>query len=391
MSDTLPPFLMTSDPGSFARSTIVTRKPQIIRQVIQDNGYPPQIEASLHGFQKEIASGEVKPLEEVASEASFWNREMEAFRGRGWLELPWYFAETYFYRRLLEAVRYFQPGPWQGHDPFAVQKRQQTEAAADWLAEQWYRLPSANPSRRFEAVLHSCLWGNRADLSNYTVAEDLRGAVALRQEAANILIDHTARVEDLLSAGVKRVDLITDNAGKELLFDLALADFLLEEGWARQVIMHLKPHPFFVSDATVRDLSETLARLGDQSLGARLVTHRRTGRFLLESHPFWTRCHMMRQMPASLADHLGDADLVILKGDVNYRRLLDDRHWPHTDRLEDIARYFPCSFLAVRTLKGEIMVGLQAGQAEQLVAEDPDWLINGRRGLIHLVEKPSTN
>lgn len=32
---------MTSEPGSFARSTIVERKPQIIRQVSANNGYPP--------------------------------------------------------------------------------------------------------------------------------------------------------------------------------------------------------------------------------------------------------------------------------------------------------------------------------------------------------------
>jgi hypothetical protein len=35
----LPPPLMTSELGSFARRTIVERKPQIIRQVIEDNDY----------------------------------------------------------------------------------------------------------------------------------------------------------------------------------------------------------------------------------------------------------------------------------------------------------------------------------------------------------------
>jgi len=70
---------------------------------------------------------------------------------------------------------------------------------------------------------------------------------------------------------------------------------------------------------------------------------------------------------------------------VNYRRLLDDRHWPHTRRLEEIADYFPTPFLVLRTLKGEIMVGLSPGQAETLTAKDPTWLINGKRGIIQLV------
>ncbi|MFC2023538.1 ARMT1-like domain-containing protein, partial [Chloroflexota bacterium] len=181
----------------------------------------------------------------------------------------------------------------------------------------------------------------------------------------------------------------TDNSGMELLFDLAVADFLLGTGWARQVVMHLKPHPYFVSDAMPSDVVETLALLEPEPLGARLAEHQSSGRLLLESHPFWSGCHMMRQMPTSLAALLQVADLVILKGDVNYRRLLDDLHWPHTERLEDIASYFPSSFVALRTLKGEIMVGLKPGQAERLAEADPDWLINGRRGIIHLVQKPS--
>jgi hypothetical protein len=79
---------------------------------------------------------------------------------------------------------------------------------------------------------------------------------------------------------------------------------------------------------------------------------------------------------------LARSDLVVLKGDVNYRRLLDDRHWPHTTPLGKAATYFPAPFLLLRTLKSEIQIGLAPGQAESLTAEDPDWLINGRRGLI---------
>jgi hypothetical protein len=43
--------------------------------------------------------------------------------------------------------------------------------------------------------------------------------------------------------------------------------------------------------------------------------------------------------------------------------------------------------VVLRTLKGEIMVGLQPGQAEQLAAVDPDWLIDGQRGVIQWVER----
>ena len=92
-----------------------------------------------------------------------------------------------------------------------------------------------------------------------------------------------------------------------------------------------------------------------------------------------------RQLPAGLRAELGGADLLVLKGDVNYRRLLEDRHWPPTARLEEIAGHMPAPFLTLRTLKAELIVGLDEGQAERLEAEDPAWRINGRRGLVHLV------
>ena len=91
---------------------------------------------------------------------------------------------------------------------------------------------------------------------------------------------------------------------------------------------------------------------------------------------------MFDQFPPPLRAELSLSGLVILKGDVNYRRLLGDRHWPHTTRLEEVAAGFPAPLLVLRTLKGEILVGLAPGQAEALAAHDPTWLINGQRGLI---------
>ena len=385
MNDSPPPPLLTSEPGSFARLTIVERKPQIIRQVIADNGYPPEIVAALNAFRHEIAERPVQPLAEPADDAAFWNQEVAAYQGKTWLELPWYLAETYFYRRLLEAVRYLLPGPWQGRDPFAVPKRQAEQEAVAWLAENEGQLDSIEPQTVFEELLHSCLWGNRADLSNFTVREQARSGLATSAERHRLLVDHTDRAAALLAAGVERVDFVNDNTGRELLFDLALADFLLSQGWARRIVFHLKDRPFFVSDAMIQDVAALLSFLPGTPLGQRLEEHRAAGRLALRDDPFWTRCLMFRHMPPALAADLAQASLVLLKGDANYRRLLDDRHWPHTARLEEIAAYFPAPFLVLRTLKGEIMVGLEPGQAEELSARDPDWLINGKRGIIQLV------
>ena len=70
----LPPYLMTSEPGSFARKTIVERKAQIIARVIADHDYPPEIIAKLNAFRNEImkpacgadhGSSAIQPLSET--------------------------------------------------------------------------------------------------------------------------------------------------------------------------------------------------------------------------------------------------------------------------------------------------------------------------------------
>ncbi len=388
----LPPLLMTSELGSFARFTITERKPQIIAQVIEDHNYPPEILRALADFRNELASGVIQPLSEAAPDLALWKNALAAYTGKTWLEVPWYFAETYFYRRLLEAVRYLQPGPWQGRDPFRPQKQRQMEADIQRLAAEWDLLASLEPQARFEALLYACLWGNRADLSNASILRRGPGG-AVRDERHLILINNTAEVAARLAQGVTQVDFINDNVGEELLFDLALADFLFQQGWVHAITFHLKGRPFFVSDAMPEDAQASVALLNAaahpalRQLGERLAGTLAAGRLKFATDPFWTTCLMYRQMPLHLQTRLARSALVILKGDVNYRRLLDDAHWPYTTRMEAITGYFPAPFVTLRTLKGEIMVGLFPGQAEALAIEDPTWLLSGKYGVIQLVSR----
>ncbi|MEI7988794.1 MAG: 1-phosphofructokinase, partial [Chloroflexota bacterium] len=250
----LPGYLMTSEIGSFARSTIEERKLIIIRQVTEDFAYPPEIVQSLTEFTAEIASQPIQPLSEKADDVTFWNQEMSLYAGRTWLELPWYFAETWFYRRLLECTHYLQPGDWKDIDPFQKQKEKQIQADTKRLSSIWEQFAGLDSETLFTALLHSCLWGNRTDLSNFTVKVKAAHGLATQGEVENILIDDTQQVHDLLSKRVKRVDFINDNSGIDVLFDLVLADFILQQDWSREVIFNLKQRPFFVSDAMPKDI-----------------------------------------------------------------------------------------------------------------------------------------
>jgi hypothetical protein len=169
--------------------------------------------------------------------------------------------------------------------------------------------------------------------------------------------------------------------------DVALADFLLSTDVAASVDLHLKPQPFYVSDAIIPDLAEGIdALIGAGGLagrlGRRLDGHVVAGELRLRTHPFYCMPYFYREMPLDLRMALGELDLVIVKGDANYRRLVEDRHWPPTAPFEELTAYFPAPVVALRTFKSELLVGLLPGQAEKAANEERDWLVNGKRGVI---------
>jgi uncharacterized protein with ATP-grasp and redox domains len=384
----LPPPIMASEPGSFARHTMQVRVPAIVRETSALNEFSADIHTALEDLAREIESGPVRPLEENTPDQAFWQAAWSDYAGRAWLDTPWYLAESFAYRRILEATRYLAPGVWQGFDPFRVRK--QTELKPDVaprLVNDTLRDAPADRRERFEALLYASLWGNRIDLSHPAWAQAGRAA-RTEDERMNLLVDDARRVWDFVSGRpCPRWIIVADNAGTELLMDLALADFLLASGLAARVELHLKPQPFFVSDAMLADVEAGVAALarGDdeaRALSKRLHVHVASGLLRLTTHWFYVTCLFYFQLPDDLRADLSSADFVVVKGDANYRRLLGDAHWPPTTSFERATAYFPSPFVALRTLKAELMVGLRQGQAEQLQVQDPHWLVNGRRGVV---------
>ncbi len=386
--DSLPPPLLTSEPGSFAYRTFKVRIPPIIQEAVEINSFPDDIRRALEELRDEVQQGTIRGLREAAPDRWFWDQAARPWVGRTWLDVPWYWAEAFVYRRLIEATRYFQPGPWQGFDPYGAKKQTEWEpgAAPQAVNATLLALPG-DQQARFEALLHASLWGNRTDLS-YNVAVQLGDSLRDGDERANLLVDDTARVWDFLrSRPRRRLVIIADNAGTELLMDLALVDFLLSEGLVEQVALHVKQQPFFVSDTMPRDVGAGLAALsrGDEAaraLGERTEQHLKKRRLQLFTHWFYVTSLFYFQLTGDLRAELAAADLVILKGDVNYRRLIGEVHWPPTTPFAQTAAYFPVPLVALRTCKAELIVGLTRGEAERLQAEDPAWMVNGRRGLV---------
>jgi hypothetical protein len=226
------------------------------------------------------------------------------------------------------------------------------------------------------------------DLSLQRLAGVYRGSF-LRHEAREVLVDHTAELAERLAAA-RRVDFILDNSGPELVCDLLLASWLLSSE-ERRVLLHAKRSPFYVSDATpadVRTAIEALAGSPDAAVrqaGQGLLRETNGGRLEVREHWFWNGPLFFSDMPSQLRRELAGSDLVLIKGDANYRRLVADRKWPPTTRMETLTGYFPAPLAVLRTLKSELVIDLEPGQAERLDLEDPEWRTNGRRGIIRVV------
>jgi uncharacterized protein with ATP-grasp and redox domains len=392
----LPPPLRGTDPDSFTHQTITERWPRILRRVIDENDYPARINDRIRALIDDLPDAPIRLLDDPgAPDEALWNERIEPYRGQSWLEAPWFFGETYLYRRLLEATGYFQPGPGRHNDPFTEQKRRGYDQSVDGirtLAQARATALDEKGGQREELVrlLKTALWGNQADLSMWGAGEESPDHLGTGDEEAHLLADDTTAVLDHLDALNRpaRIDVWADNAGFELVTDLALADGLLTTGLAAPVVLHVKAHPTFVSDATVGDVDSTLDRLaaGDhdatRALAERLHDALKTGRLQLRDPLTWTSPLRARDFPANVNAELARADLVISKGDANYRRLLGDRHWTFTTPFAEITSYFPAPLLALRTLKAEIACGLAPERVDRLDDTHPDWLTSGEWGVI---------
>ncbi|MCI3271615.1 damage-control phosphatase ARMT1 family protein [Streptomyces cylindrosporus] len=383
------PVILGNEPGSFPRGVLAERHPAIIRQVREAFPYGPDRHGALDALLANCTKGTIEPLPADAHDRDLWAEwGLAEYTGRSWYDIPWLWSESWFYRRLLDAVGYFTPGPWQGIDPFRPFKLAELDApetdaelaALDDLTD----LPAADRAR---ALLHGSLWGNRADLGFR-----LSDASADSKEAApGLVADDSDTLWSLLPpAGAGTLHLVADNAGRELVPDLLLVAHLLDHGHVERAVLHVKPYPYYVSDATTADVVDALRRLvsapgAAASYGRTLWSAATDGRLTIRAHPFAAAPLPFAHLPTDLRAELATATLTIVKGDLNYRRLVGDRLWPPTTPFADVTAHFPGPVAALRTLKSDVITGLDTETEAALVAaEGQRWRTGGTHALIQV-------
>ena len=161
-------------------------------------------------------------------------------------------------------------------------------------------------------MLHGSLWGNRTDLS-YTIAAHLGATATPGAERDNLLVDDWAEVGRTSPPGKhqgrdrhgQRRDRTADGRRARRL--PARAEL------ASEVHLHLKPQPFYVSDAMIKDLADgtdALIEAGGQAarLGRRVDAAVAAGEIIPQTHPFYCSPLFYKEMPADLRADAGGVE-----------------------------------------------------------------------------------
>lgn len=376
----LPAAIRTDETNAFAHNTLKNRLPGNILELMERNpDYPTLTQDALQQLYDDMKANAPMPmLDPMAPDYNDWLPAWQQREGQRWQNTDWFFAETFFYRHIITCTRWWETG----RDPFKPNKDEEYATDSLWELLNVGLTMEGNREEKYAEAISLALWGNRIDLSFKASME--HGTTFNEDD----LIDNDSEaVVQQLIEGSGPVHFLIDNAGTELTMDLALVDLLVADGI--DVVLHLKLHPTFVSDATPADVWNFLALTasGERGIdaykfGQRLYDAIHNGRLRLMPNLFWNSSLFLWQLPDNLARVFADARLTIVKGDANYRRILGDAIWEPTTPFEHALGYFPSPVLALRTLKSDPIVGLEAGMAQKLDAIDPQWHVNGRRGII---------
>lgn len=433
------PFYNNADQSSFAYKSALERWPVIITQVIDDlyqsvNALPDS-EAEKIAEGKKIIEAVAKlkydethdrPLEPLREDGGkdiiSYNEELSTLTQPSWFNVPWLFSECYLYRRM--RILFTQSSCWKSYDPFFRSKDSTFKSsgkAVEELAVRYQKLvddferhsygetDEASKKLLFIEMSQISLWGNATDLSlltslSYEDLQRLQGAEAIKASQKNILANDIDQVWDIVKDLKKgRVDIVLDNAGFELFADLVFATYMLETQHCETIVLHPKDFAWFVSDVTPRDVAHLFASMSNpdyfpdlkerEALGfmtERWMQHYIEGRIIIRPNAFWTTAHPFTRLPTLaglLLEGLQESDLVIFKGDLNYRKLVGDAQWASTTPFETAIGDFAhkdVRILALRTCKADVCLGLPEGTEERLNAAHGKlaWRTNGKFAVV---------
>ena len=224
------------------------------------------------------------------------------------------------------------------------------------------------------------LWGNRNDLSFFAgspVEDTIKSTNGcldnLEHLKSNIIVNHSEDVWNYIDQSPKNgenriLTIILDNGALELISDLCLATFCSTHNIFSHVRFYVKRIPWFVSDVTAKDFRWTLEHLNGsdsspvlQQLSAKWLHFLDTRQWEVVEEEFWTLplpYSAMKKEDKALYEKLSHSQLIIFKGDLNYRKLGADLHWPITTSFNEFLQglYYHYYYCYLHVLNGLLII-----------------------------------
>jgi D-arabinose 5-phosphate isomerase GutQ len=379
MDAQLPPPWPWTRAGSHGDLTVRQRLPKIVAMYARENPRRGRAVRAMQELCSRILADDVVITDHLFEPTEHWATKLRAWQGLRYSQLSFLELEFLFYHALACHHGFFV----RGRDPFADLKRRDVIASVDEAERAATLLESGRSSgglEPLELALRWALLGNALDASQTKQRDEISRDIRLVDGD----LAHVARTLASASSRARRVSVILDNAGTELGMDLLLVHQILETTDC-PVVLHAKPWPMFVSDATSADVLAHIAcwrrstpphgRLS--RVATELEAAMRAGRLEIRDEPDWGEPRCFDELGPKTLAGLGDA-LVILKGDLNSRRFFGDRMWSPTTSVEGAARGIGFESILLRTLKSDLVVGLCEDRLAALGAEDEAWSTNGR-------------
>ncbi|KPM05123.1 UPF0364 protein C6orf211-like protein [Sarcoptes scabiei] len=436
----IPPPLSAKIKESFAFTTLSYRVPVIITKVIDYLCRQRLIliqQLNITSDQKPLAEEEIKsiiqqlacikyllvtnksltPIVSDLSDAQIWNdyfqEQSKIYDELVYFEISWLYAECYVYRSIREC--FAKSKFFQNFDPFFETKQESFKFCLDISSQlakhlqtlENQSLSDCDSSEIFRSYLMSSLWGNKFDLSLSCGENHLKKNIDSESLESKILIND---LDDLWRYILKsrskktdyRIDFVFDNAGYELFADLCFVHSLRIAGILpiTKVNFYVKKMPWFVSDTMKSDLNwllDFLDQKGDQfpelrQLSTEFQNNFSKGIWKIQEEDFWTTPHDFSQMLTISPDlyrNLSESDLIIFKGDLNYRKLVGDLQWSLDTEFKRSLRNFQpkTAICSLRTIKADVVVGIKNKETLERVKGLPsDWMLTGEYALISFLD-----
>lgn len=254
----------------------------------------------------------------------------------------------------------------------------------------------------FEDLLRSNLSANSTDLSQMFWSE-FRDVVPV--------VNHSNELYSYVSTTrFDNVNILVDNYGHELLCDLILGLYLIQKNITKRVTYHVNILPIFVSDVIEKDFDRIIRQLkelcvensNEMTVVNELESLMVNGQFAIKSDFFWNMPTKYSELfekggkdelKKLFTGGINGNDLLIIKGDLNYRRTVGDTvTYPGKDLAQRIKNYIKCPTLIIRSFKSNVIL-LGSRYYKPTIFETNykhdygglDWRTEGKAGVIQFI------